>query len=71
MGSRPVCGVDGKDYPNLCELSKSSCHANRLIEVKFQGVCGKSLVNFINDPFQWYNGRTNARSFGRNFASVP
>ena len=71
MGSRPVCGVDGKDYPNLCELNKSSCHANRLIEVKFQGVCGKSLVNCINDPFQWYNGRTNARSFGRNFASVP
>uniref|UniRef100_A0A0P5E0C2 Agrin n=2 Tax=Daphnia magna TaxID=35525 RepID=A0A0P5E0C2_9CRUS len=39
VGSRPVCGADGKDYPNTCELHKSSCLANRRIDVKFQGAC--------------------------------
>ncbi|KAI9555274.1 hypothetical protein GHT06_017789 [Daphnia sinensis] len=39
VGSRPVCGADGKDYPNMCELHKSSCLANRRIDVKFQGAC--------------------------------
>ena len=41
VGSRPVCGSDGRDYPNMCELHKSSCLANRMIDVKFQGACGK------------------------------
>ncbi|EFX72773.1 hypothetical protein DAPPUDRAFT_254089 [Daphnia pulex] len=39
VGSRPICGVDGKDYANMCELHKSSCLANRMIAVKFQGSC--------------------------------
>lgn len=44
VGSRPICGVDGKDYANMCELHKSSCLANRMIAVKFQGSCGESVT---------------------------
>ena len=44
IGSRPVCGFDGNDYANMCELNKSSCHTNQLIQVKFQGVCGTYLI---------------------------
>ncbi|GFS87145.1 hypothetical protein NPIL_582581 [Nephila pilipes] len=34
-----VCGTDGKNYPNVCELKKASCRQMRKIEVKFDGVC--------------------------------
>lgn len=40
-GSRAVCGSDGKDYRNLCELRRSACQQNMKITVKFQGKCGK------------------------------
>jgi hypothetical protein len=37
-----LCGVDGKDYANLCELQRTACVSNRPIEIKFQGLCGKT-----------------------------
>lgn len=51
VGSRPVCGADGRDYANVCELNKSSCHANRSVDVKFQGVCGmRRFFSFLFRP---------------------
>ncbi|GFR23681.1 agrin [Trichonephila clavata] len=44
-----VCGTDGKNYPNVCELKKTSCRQMRKIEVKFDGVCGKYCIRF---PFE-------------------
>lgn len=38
--SRPVCGTDGKDYLNVCELRRSSCLEMREIEVRYKGHCG-------------------------------
>ncbi|GIY45045.1 hypothetical protein CEXT_776841 [Caerostris extrusa] len=34
-----MCGTDGKNYPNNCELKKASCQQMKKIEVKFEGVC--------------------------------
>lgn len=39
VGSRPVCGSDGRDYPNDCELRRRSCPLNKNTIAKFQGKC--------------------------------
>lgn len=41
VGSRPVCGSDGRDYPNDCELRRRSCPLNKNVIAKFQGKCGE------------------------------
>ncbi|CAH0561782.1 unnamed protein product [Brassicogethes aeneus] len=37
--SRPVCGSDGINYRNQCELQKSACTSNTNITIKFAGKC--------------------------------
>lgn len=37
--SRKVCGTDGKDYSNFCELKKHSCKNNREIKIAYFGKC--------------------------------
>ncbi|XKL68114.1 hypothetical protein PGB90_003605 [Kerria lacca] len=39
--SRPVCGADGLDYTNHCEMKKTACTSNINITVKYEGYCGK------------------------------
>jgi coxsackievirus/adenovirus receptor len=41
VNSRPVCGVNGVDYKNVCELKKASCLGHKEIKVKYYGKCGK------------------------------
>ncbi|XP_063065047.1 agrin isoform X2 [Engraulis encrasicolus] len=34
-----VCGSDGKDYPNECQLNKQACDAQKNVKVQHQGPC--------------------------------
>lgn len=35
-----VCGTDGKDYANFCQLQKQSCNENTDIKIAYLGKCG-------------------------------
>ena len=41
VGSTAVCGNDGQDYKNWCELRMASCNTMREIKVKYYGKCSK------------------------------
>ena len=55
-GSRLVCGSDGRDYPNLCELHRFACTKKEDIFVRYNGSCGIlpfyifCLTNCFIDP---------------------
>lgn len=38
-----VCGSDGKDYRNECELHQHACKNQKNIRVQYQGHCGEFL----------------------------
>uniref|UniRef100_A0A6P7FT13 Agrin-like n=1 Tax=Diabrotica virgifera virgifera TaxID=50390 RepID=A0A6P7FT13_DIAVI len=38
--SRPVCGSDGVNYGNQCELQRAACSSQTNITIKFYGKCG-------------------------------
>lgn len=39
IGSTPVCGNDGIDYDNMCEMRKAACQQMTDIRVKYYGKC--------------------------------
>lgn len=42
--SQTVCGSDGRDYENFCELKKESCRLNREIKIFYFGKCSKIIL---------------------------
>ncbi|KAK6177683.1 hypothetical protein SNE40_015736 [Patella caerulea] len=43
LGSTPVCGSNGVDYNNMCELHRAACNSMKEIRVKYYGKCGMCL----------------------------
>ncbi|XP_067659553.1 agrin-like isoform X7 [Haliotis asinina] len=39
VGSTPVCGNNGVDYKNMCELERAACTSMKEIRVKYFGKC--------------------------------
>uniref|UniRef100_A0A8D9EBI7 Agrin n=1 Tax=Cacopsylla melanoneura TaxID=428564 RepID=A0A8D9EBI7_9HEMI len=39
IGSRPVCGSNGVDYKDLCELKRASCSTKTNFTIKYHGKC--------------------------------
>lgn len=52
VGSKPVCGSDGKDYNNVCELERASCVNMKDISVRYEGRCGK-LQTFLLQEYSF------------------
>lgn len=42
-----VCGTDGLDYENFCELKKESCRSSRDIKIFYFGKCSNYLNNYL------------------------
>lgn len=41
VGGAEVCGSDGKNYPNMCELNKAACENMKNITMVYEGKCGE------------------------------
>ncbi|RWS10400.1 agrin-like protein [Dinothrombium tinctorium] len=46
----PICGSDGKDYINLCELRKIACREKRQIDVLYWGKCDPCEGEVCQEP---------------------
>ncbi|XP_055958196.1 agrin [Patella vulgata] len=50
LGSTPVCGSNGIDYSNMCELHRAACNSMKEIRVKYYGKCDPCEKNKCKEP---------------------
>uniref|UniRef100_A0A3B4T965 Kazal-like domain-containing protein n=1 Tax=Seriola dumerili TaxID=41447 RepID=A0A3B4T965_SERDU len=43
-----VCGSDGEDYRNECELHQHACKNQKNIRVQYQGHCGEIPLSLLH-----------------------
>lgn len=51
---KTVCGSDGRDYRNECELHQHACKNQKNIRVQYQGHCGELTYVFFRNTFIIY-----------------
>lgn len=57
VGSTPVCGNNGVDYKNMCELERAACTSMKEIRVKYFGKCGMYIMLMVLGQTNLYVGR--------------
>ena len=45
--SQTICGNDGKNYNNFCELKQQSCLQNKEIKIFYFGKCSKQFMTIF------------------------
>lgn len=50
--SQTVCGSDGADYKNQCEINRAACLSNANISIIFRGRCGKWFLHLFHSQAQ-------------------
>ena len=50
--SDPVCGSDGKNYDNKCNMNETACKERKIITILKRGKCGMLICYFTLDIFR-------------------
>jgi len=70
VGSTPICGTDGRDYDNTCQMRRAACSEMRDIEKKYDGKCGTYSIYAEKEWGRWSSCLCNSLSSVMHTAHV-